>query len=482
MEKENTQQEREAAAALAEDLGNLPLALEQAAAYATRAGLSLADYLGLFRARRPEVEARSTGSEEYPTALATTFNISFTRLRAESPAAAELLTLCAFLAPDEVPLEILKDGAEHLPPALAAAAADPEALAALAATLQTYALAKVRGGSFLTLHHFVQAAARDLLSDEDQKKWAETSMRLMDSAFPFQSTNLETWPTSARLLQHALITSERAGELPASGDVAWKLLNRVGEYLLNKAELEEAKVALERALEISQATFGSNHPNAATCINNLGRILQELGDVEGARANYERALAIDEAAYGPDHTAVAVHLNNIGTILEDQGDLEGARANFERALIIDEAGYGPDHPEVATGLTNLGLVLLHLGNLADARANCERALMIDEKTYGLDHPEVATDLNNLGVVLEAQGDYDGARASYERAERILNEFLGENHPLTLHARKNLERLKGLCRAGARPDGCRSPGGGVTAEGTRRESRGRVNDVLKSVGV
>src|SRR4051812_13079052 len=113
MEEEKTKN-REAATELAEALGNLPLALEQAAGYATRAGLSLAEYLALFRERRPQVAARAHGSEDYPPALAVTFDIAFERVSSESPAAADLLTLCAFLAPDEVPLEILKDATEHL--------------------------------------------------------------------------------------------------------------------------------------------------------------------------------------------------------------------------------------------------------------------------------------------------------------------------------------------------------------------------------
>jgi tetratricopeptide (TPR) repeat protein len=480
MENEKTQ-EREAAAALAEALGNLPLALEQAAAYATQAGLSLADYLELFRARRPEVEARATGSEEYPPALATTFRISFTRLQAESPAAAELLTLCAFLAPDEVPLEILKDGLEHLPPALAAAVT-PEALSALAGVLQTYAFAKVRGGSFITLHHFVQAAARDRLSEDERKNWAGMAVRLMEIAFPFRTNDPQTWEGSARLLQHALTATERSREFQVSGESAAEVLNHVGLYLLNKAELIKSKAAFEQALEINKETFGSDHSKVAICLNNigtalqelgelegardsykraliidesvygpehwevaidlnnLGDVLRELGDLEGARTSHERALAIDEAEYGPEHPKVAIRLNNLGATLADQGDLEGARAKFERALAIDEAEYGPEHPRVATRLNNLGTIFRKQEDLEEARANYERALAIDETAFGPVHPRVALRLNNLSIVLQELGDLQGARANYERALWIFLEVLGEKHSLTLLAKENLESL------------------------------------------
>ncbi|HJQ32011.1 MAG TPA: tetratricopeptide repeat protein [Pyrinomonadaceae bacterium] len=483
MEREKTQ-EREAAAALAKALGNLPLALEQAAAYATQARLSLAEYLELFRAREPEVAARLTGAEEYPTALATVFDITFARVRTESPAAADLLTLCAFLAPDEVPLEILKDSAEHLPPALAEASADPEKLAASAAVLQNYALAKVRGGSFLTLHHFIQAAARDRLGEDDRKNWAGATVQLMEAAFPFDYTNPQTWPPSARLLPHALAAAEHARELKVLEKATSSLLNQAGLYLQTKAELVKAKVTFEQALETVTPKFGAEHSLVSTLLNNLGNVLYDMGDFDGARASYERALAIAETVYGLDHLEVAIRLNNLGVILQDMGDFDGARVNFERALVIAESHYGSDHQQVAiylnnlgellkrqgdlegarerleralaideaapvlnptsiaTRLNNLGSVLRRIGDLNSALTNFERALAMDEVTYGPNHPTVALRLNNVGTILDAQGDLSGARANYERALGIFREVLGEDHPLTLLVKRNLAGLGG----------------------------------------
>lgn len=481
MERNNTQ-EREAATELAKALGNLPLALEQAAAYATQSRLSLAEYLELFRARAPEVAARATGAEEYPTALATTFGITFARVQSESPAAAALLTLCAFLAPNEVPLEMLRDGADHLPPELANASADPEALAAAATVLQNYSLAKVRGGSFLTLHHFVQAAARDCLNEDDRKNWATAAVQLMEAAFPFDMADPQTWPPSERLLPHAMAAAEHARGLKVSEETTAELLNWAGLYIQDKAELAKAKVTFEQALEIITPKVGAEHSLVSTLLNNLGTVLRDMGDLNGARANYERALAIDEMSRGPNHPRVATRLNNLGDALKEMGELDGARANYERALAIDEAHYGSNHPDVAIDLSNLGELLRQQGDLEGARerleralaideaasvpnpkniairlnnlggilwnmgdldralANFERALAMDEATYGPNHPNVALRLHNIGGLLHERGDLSGARANFERALRIFRELLGENHPRTLLTKKNLTAL------------------------------------------
>ena len=74
-------------------------------------------------------------------------------------------------------------------------------------------------------------------------------------------------------------------------------------------------------------------------------MLQDLGDLTGARTQYERALQISEAALGPDHPDIGIRRNNLGSVLQDLGDLTGARTQYERALQISEAALGPDHPQ-----------------------------------------------------------------------------------------------------------------------------------------
>jgi hypothetical protein len=240
--------DRESATALAEALGNLPLALEQAKAYAAQCELSLTQYLNLFRARQQEVAARVTGSEEYPLALATTFEIALQRIEVRWPAAADLLTVCAFLAPDEVPLEIFKEAKELLPHTLANAAADPETLNRLAATLQEYSLARVRGSSFLSLHRFVQAAARDRLSEDGGKKWTETAVRLMNAAFSFEDSDSHAWQASVRLVQHAMTAAERARELKVAESSTAELFERVALRAMKRAELTKPKSAVGKSV------------------------------------------------------------------------------------------------------------------------------------------------------------------------------------------------------------------------------------------
>lgn len=79
--------DRAAARELAVELGGLPLALEQAAAYMQATGTALAGYLPLFRARQADLLARGEAAG-HPADVAATLGLALSRLAGEAPAAA----------------------------------------------------------------------------------------------------------------------------------------------------------------------------------------------------------------------------------------------------------------------------------------------------------------------------------------------------------------------------------------------------------
>ena len=93
--------ERDAALALSEALGGLPLAHEQAAAYCDRLGVSLADYLKRFEAAPAKLlDDRRDASRDYHdgTTVAKTFALAIDEAAKLHPAAASLIEHAALLA------------------------------------------------------------------------------------------------------------------------------------------------------------------------------------------------------------------------------------------------------------------------------------------------------------------------------------------------------------------------------------------------
>ena len=144
--------------AIAAELGRLPLALEQAAAYMDRAQVPGGEYLELLRSRAGELYARGRVSSRTDT-IATLWNVSLDRAAAESPAAVQLLEACAYLAPEPVPLDLFTAHPGLLPSPLSAAAADKLAFAEAIGVLADYSLA-TRTSAGLQVHRLVQAAVR----------------------------------------------------------------------------------------------------------------------------------------------------------------------------------------------------------------------------------------------------------------------------------------------------------------------------------
>jgi len=280
--KRTGQTDEAAAAELAEALGNLPLALAQAGAYVDATRTTLAAYLDLFQTRRAELWEKERPPLDYPATVATTWDLAFQQLQRASPAGADLLNLCAFLAPDDIPQDLLSGEAQHLPPPLAEAVADPLTFDEAVAALLHYSLLE-RTGDALSVHRMVQAVARDRLAEGDRRTWAGAAAQIVDGAFPSGDApqDVRNWPQCARLLPHALAAAGHAKALEVASEATGYLFNQAGLYLWGRAEFVQAKAAFERALAVGEAAFGPHHPKVAIRVNNLGGVLKALGTWPG---------------------------------------------------------------------------------------------------------------------------------------------------------------------------------------------------------
>ncbi len=495
LEQFKTAKDPAGADAVAHALGDLPLALAQAAAYMDETVTSYADYLNLFNTRRAALWGQQPPPDSYPDTVGTTWTLSMEGAAKAAPGAAELMNLCAYLAPDDIPRDMLRDGSEHVPEPLRTVLSDPLRMNAVVAALRRYSLLEVRDDAF-DMHRLVQAVVQDRLDPDARKTWCEAAARVVNDAYPPECDDVTSWAVCARLTPHARVVTDQTEKTGIVQAEVGRLLNQVGCYLMGRAEFGEAKEFFERALLIAKAVHEPTHLVVAKTLNNLGSVLCELGDFKEAIPPYRQALKIGlltdgrrhpetavrisnlglawqkcgafvkaekffgqaleilETEYCPDKTKVATVLNNLGNLFLERGDLAKvrkqlaearqffarARTLLMRALEIEEAELGPDHQRLVVVLSNLGRTLQNMGDLKGARGSFERARKIVESKYGLDHLNVAIVLNNLGDVLRQLDDRAGARELFERALAIARVRLGESHPTTATFAKNLADL------------------------------------------
>jgi tetratricopeptide (TPR) repeat protein len=450
--------EREAAMALSEALGGLPLAHEQAAAYCERLEISLADYRKRFEATPARMlDSERDAPAEYHDRLtvAKTFALAIDEAAKLHPAAEPLIVHAALLAPEPIPLFLFAEAREEFDEPWASALADDgldEAVAALRAfaLVDRETIADERDPEISTdcirLHRLVRQVAAARREGEARDAVQQTLMAAVAAVYPDEAFNEpKTWSRVRRLDSLALALAS-GGALPSQGSEnrASYLLDRLASYRQGAlAAYSQARPLFERALAIRENVLGPEHPDTAMSLNNLALLLRDQGDLAGARPLFERALAILEKTLGPEHRDTATSLNNLALVLRTQGDLGRARPLYERALAIRENVLGPEHPDTAMSLNNLALLLQAQGDLAGARPLHERDLAICERVLGPEHPDTATGLHNLAGLLRAQGDLVGARPLFERALAIYEKVLGPEHPA---AANSLDNLAGVLQA------------------------------------
>jgi tetratricopeptide (TPR) repeat protein len=425
--------------AIADELGDLPLALEQAAAYLAAHQTALTDYLQRLR-NQPTTILGSTAPGTAPQrAVARVFALTVTALIAQHPAAVDILRALAWLAPVPLPRQVITrpGGTEHEGAGTAAVEADE-----LLALLASYSLISLTPTT-VAVHRLLQATVRDhdrITSDQDDAAGLtgaqETAVAWLSDAVPTDpAVNLAGWGLWRDLLPHLQAMFDHLPDLPDRG--LGRLLHEAAIFVAAQGRHDSALPLRQRALAITEAALGPDHPDTANVLDNLATTLGDLGRHADALALRERALAVTEAALGPDHPDTAARLDNLAATLGDLGRHADALPLRQRALAITEAALGPDDPTTALRKANLGYTFWALGRHTDALPLEQGALTVTEATLGPNHPQTAARLDNLATTLATLGRHADALPLQQRALTITEDTLGPDHPHTAVRLNNL---------------------------------------------
>ncbi|HEX4496629.1 MAG TPA: tetratricopeptide repeat protein [Thermoanaerobaculia bacterium] len=427
---------------LAEELGGLPLALEQAGAYISHHQMSLSKYLEELEQERDRMLNWYDGSVmEYPSSVAVTWQKTFQQL---SPTAAAILRLTAFLAPDPIPSEMFEEGEVIVEEAVrllheetgreAVNSSMTEGIAELA----SFSMVTRKGENF-TVHRMVQDALRSRIPEEKQQDWIEKALRLVNAFSPADPDDVRTWPVWDLLRPHSTRIVGSADTIGIVHPTA-RQMDRLSILLFAKSLYGEAEPLIRRALALNEASYGPEHSKVSVCLNDLAQLLKATNRLAEAEPLMRRALQIDEDSHGPLHPIVAILLNNLAQLLKATNRLAEAEPLMRRALQIDEDSHGPLHPNVARGLNNLAQLLHATNRLAEAEPLMRRALQIDEDSCGPLHPNVARDLNNLALLLQDTNRLPEAEPLMRRALQIDEDSYGPLHPSVARHLYNLAQL------------------------------------------
>jgi len=416
---------------LAAALGDLPLAVAQAAGYLSVTGIAIRGYLELLGTRADAILSEGRPAL-CPLSLAAATRLAAEKLAADDPAAAELVTLCAFLASEPLPPAWFASAAGQLPAVLARRAADPVSFGRLLSLIGRRALARVdRRG--LQLHPLTQAILRDQLDSQQAADMRTHADAVLAANHPGDGEDPTTWRAWAQLLPHLLAaspaTTADAAIRRLACDAAW--------YLLRRADTRNCHDLSCDLYHQWRDRLGADDRDTLTAASRLARALQQMNHHSAARALDEDTLARKRHLYGDDHPSTLNSANNLAHSLHELGEVRAARELNQDTLARQSRVLGEDHPDTLASANNLAHGLRELGEVQAARDLDQDTLARKRRVLGDDHPSTLASASNLASGLRELGEVHAARdLDKETLARMLR-VPGADHPDTLRSASNL---------------------------------------------
>ena len=413
-------------AAIAAELGYLPLALDQAAAYISQTRITLNSYLTRLRQHPARMHAASAEGGDAQRTVSRLWDMTLAAIDQRKPAAVWLLRVLAQYAPDNIPRSIL--GGQH---SADSGTDDPADVDDSLGLLASYSMITLTPGA-VSVHRLVQSVilATTVVTGGGAPPARDTALDWLNQAMPpVPGTQAAAWPLLRALVPHAdkLASHYTAGEEPEN---LGRVLNEVAFFHQAQGDYERARTLRVSALEIIERNFGTGHLHTATCLGNLAATYGALGRHTSALPLAERALAITETALGPDHPDTGICLGNLAATYGALGRHTDALPLAERALAITETALGPDDPMTARCLGHLARTYSDLGRHTETLPLEQRALAMSETALGPDDPMTAIWLGNLARTYGTLGRHTDALPLAERALAITETALGPDDPTT----------------------------------------------------
>jgi tetratricopeptide (TPR) repeat protein len=444
-------------------MGGFPQALDYAGAYIRKVKCPLAEYLQLYRTRHLELLKfclqHLSENEQAPRDAAVidrpaevyTWVISYKEIERKVPAAAQLLALCSFLAPEAIPVEIIRS-APALEQELQDAARDPLQLNRVIMELLRFSLLdRDRETDTLSLNRIVQVYLKDQMDETARKKLIVQVLDAVGRAFPpvgwhnLQVCEQQYAPQACACLHLLEQWSQDypTEPVPASAEVA-QLYLRYGSYLCERARWGEAKQVLEQALRRSSAVPDMH----AACTYQLAELCYQCAEYAEAEQFYQDACALFRQLSAADSSFdLARALMGLATLYTDQRKADAARACSAEAAAILEQVYGSmSQYEPARNvdiLDYLAGAYEGQGRLREAEAFLEQAVETATTAWGNDQANQRIIFLQTNLVRSrfARGTKDvEGYGRYRRALRLSERALGAAHPQVMRRMVNLARI------------------------------------------
>ena len=306
--------------------------------------------------------------------------------------------------------------------------------------LKSYSLLVVKEGKG-SMHRLLAQALRGPQIEEESRRNLQVCVEVVKKLWTFRPEQVDTWQTSAAVLEHAKSVISHVMEHPMSvtGLDVVTLSREAGVFsamALNR--FKEARVSLECSLsmldgKVDVARTPLEEARAAT-LHELGRVFRYEGSYMKSEEALQNALEIRKNLFRTNVAArrgVASTLHELGVLEVKKHNLQGAASFLQQALNLrrsleSETPSGDIEAECASTLHQLAAV-----QVAKKNPSLDKAEQLLKEALGLNMQigQRAATLKQLARVAIRRGDFEKAERSLAQALELYVELYGEN---TLH--------------------------------------------------
>lgn len=425
---------------LAEALGDLPLAIAQAAAWRAETGMAADEYLELLEEQQIEL-LDVPAAPDYPRSVAAAWNLSLARMRRKNLSALRILQTCAFFAPEPVPRSMFSNGRGiAVVPELQRALKDKLRLNEAIRDINRYALARIdHRTNSIEMHRLVQAVLISQMPEQERSDILHGAHLLLGANDPDSPEDSDYWPKYAELNAHIVASNA----IECEDQTVRDLVFNQARFLYHWGEHDASRELSQRIYDIWGERLGPDHLETLKVGRWLGFMLWMLGRYAEAVELNAEVLAAYRRTVGDDHEDA---VEAIGAVAADNR----AAGKFDTALRLSEENYercirlfGDDDPVTLNAAHNLGVSLRLAGKF-------RRAIELDEDTWGRKVQIFGTDhslslITQIGLTIDRResGDYRGARLAHEDIVAIYRRIHDEKvlNPATLRAVRHLAVMR-----------------------------------------
>ncbi|MER8009671.1 FxSxx-COOH system tetratricopeptide repeat protein [Streptomyces sp. NPDC094149] len=440
---------------LAEVLGDLPAAVEQAGAWHRASKMPAETYLDLLHRRVPPVDVSDLppGSR---VLHAVAWDIALEALRDLDPVARGLLEICAHLGAEPIPLALLRDAGPER--GSCPSPSDPTAPAHALRRLERLSLATIDlDADTLRLPRPLQALLLASLSLEERERMREVAHDRLAAAWPSSDANPEEWQTHRSLLPHLFASRAETSTNPrvrAVVHAAVRFLERCGDAPGALTLGRQARAAWVVTPGAEHGDPGGEQRDLVRITMTCAHLLRQTGRIAESVPLAEDALRQSRKPGVPSEDLVG-SLCGLAVARRHQGLFQEAQKLSEEALTLARNEFGAENVYTLLAAHSLGVDLRLCGRFDQALSVDTENARCHHLIYGRDAHDTLASLDAVSIGLRECGDYPGARDAQEDLYRRVRSVFGEEHHLTWRIADTLA----VCR---RSDGAPDEAAGLSA--------------------